>query len=688
MSQSRMPVIGIRRPCIQLVSRYQTCRQNIPLGKEKAMNKNMTRKILESHLIDGPMVVGEEIAIRIDHTLTHDVTGTQAYLAFETLGIPRVRTEKSVSYVDHNLLYADNKNMDDHLYLQSIARKYGLYLSRAGNGICHTVHFERFGIPGKTLLGSDSHTPTGGAIGMLSIGAGGLDVAMAMAGEPIYIKMPKVVHVILKGRLRGGVAAKDVILEMLRRLTVKGGLGKIFEYTGEGLASLNIFDRSTIANMGAEMGATTSIFPSDETVRQFFVRQNREQDWAALLPDENADYDETMEIDLDTLEPLVAQPDMPDKVVKVSELTGVKVNQVFIGSCTNASYTDFAKVARIMEGRVVHEDVSFSIAPGSRQVFSMLLRDGIISKLVASGARVLECGCGPCVGIGQAPSTGGISLRTSNRNFKGRGGTLNASLYLASPEVAAATALTGFITDPRTVMAENLLDDIQEPETFIIDDRMVIPPYEGNEEVEIVRGPNIKPMPICDPMEDSLEARVVAKRGDNITTDDIIPANAQFSALRSNIPAISEITFGRIDPDFHKRAREYGKSIIVGGENYGQGSSREHAAIAPMYLGVKAVLVKSLARIHKNNLINHGVLPLVFANSGDYERIEQGDELSIEQVKDQVRNRRVTLVNKTQGTSFEAIADLTDREVDLIIAGGQLRYVQKKYERMREQGGG
>jgi len=652
------------------------------------MNKNMTRKILESHLIDGPMVVGEEIAIRIDHTLTHDVTGTQAYLAFETLGIPRVRTEKSVSYVDHNLLYADNKNMDDHLYLQSIARKYGLYLSRAGNGICHTVHFERFGIPGKTLLGSDSHTPTGGAIGMLSIGAGGLDVAMAMAGEPIFIKMPKVVNVILKGRLRGGVAAKDVILEMLRRLTVKGGLGKIFEYTGEGLASLNIFDRSTIANMGAEMGATTSIFPSDDTVRQFFVRQNREQDWLPLLPDEQADYDETMEIDLDTLEPLVAQPDMPDKVVRASELSGVKVNQVFIGSCTNASYTDFAKVAKIMEGQIVHEDVSFSIAPGSRQVFSMLLRDGIISKLVASGARVLECGCGPCVGIGQAPSTGGISLRTSNRNFKGRGGTLNASLYLASPEVAAATALTGFITDPRTVMGEHLLDGIKEPDEFIIDDRMVIPPYEGTEEVEIIRGPNIKPMPISDPMEDRLEARVVAKRGDNITTDDIIPANAQFSALRSNIPAISEITFGRIDPDFHKRAREYGKSIIVGGENYGQGSSREHAAIAPMFLGVKAVLAKSLARIHKNNLINHGVLPLVFANSSDYERIEQGDELSIEQVKEQVRNRRVTLVNKTQGTSFEAIVDLTDREVDLIIAGGQLRYVQSKYERMREQGGG
>lgn len=642
------------------------------------MNKSITRKIIENHYISGSLVAGEEVAIKIDHTLTHDVTGTQAYLAFETLGIPRVKTEKSVSYIDHNLLYADNKNPDDHLYLQSIAKKYGIYLSRAGNGICHTVHFERFGIPGKTLLGSDSHTPTSGAIGMLAIGAGGLDVAMAMAGEPIYIKMPYVVNVRLKGRLKGGVSAKDVILEMLRRLTVKGGLGKVFEYTGEGLKHLNIFDRSTIANMGAELGATTSIFPSDEEVHKFFIRQKRESDWVELYPDEDAEYDEVMEIDLDALEPLVAKPDMPDNVVKASELKDVKVNQVFIGSCTNASYTDFVKAAKIMEGKVVHEDVSFCIAPGSRQVFSMLLRDGIISKLVASGARVLECGCGPCVGIGQAPSTGGISLRTSNRNFKGRGGTLDAYLYLASPEVAAATALAGYITDPRTVIDASILESVGEPEEYIIDDNMIIKPAEAFENVEIIRGPNIKPMPINDPMEELLAARVVAKRGDNITTDDIIPANAQFSALRSNIPAISEITFGRIDPGFSQRAKEYGKSIIVGGENYGQGSSREHAAIAPMYLGVKAVIAKSMARIHKNNLVNHGVLPLIFSDKSDYESIEQGDELCIEDVISQIRSKKVRVKNKTKNIYFDTIADLTDREAETIIAGGQLRYVQRK----------
>lgn len=642
------------------------------------MGKSITRKIIESHYIDGSMVAGEEVAIRIDHTLTHDVTGTQAYLAFETLGIPRVRTEKSVSYVDHNLLYIDNKNPDDHLYLQSIAKKYGLYLSRAGNGICHTVHLERFGIPGKTLLGSDSHTPTGGAIGMLSIGAGGLDVAMAMAGEPYYMKMPYVVNVKLKGRLKGGVSAKDVILEMLRRLTVKGGLNKVFEYTGEGLKSLDVFDRSTIANMGAELGATTSIFPSDEEVHKFFINQKREQDWVELYPDEDASYDQVIEIDLDKLEPLVAQPDMPDNVTRVSELKNVKVNQVFIGSCTNASYKDFVKVAKIMENKVVHEDVSFSIALGSRQVFSMLLRDGIISKLVASGARVLECGCGPCVGIGQAPSTGGISLRTSNRNFKGRGGTLDAHIYLASPEVAAATALTGYITDPRTIIAPEILENIESPQEYIVDDRMIIKPTETNEEVQIIRGPNIKPMPINDPMEDTIAAKVVAKRGDNITTDDIIPANAQFSALRSNIPAISQITFGRIDPDFYTRAREYGKSIIVGGENYGQGSSREHAAIAPMYLGVKAIITKSMARIHKNNLVNHGVIPLLFANKSDYDNIEQGDELVIEDAINQIRSKKVKVLNKTKNLSFETIADLTDREVEVIVAGGKLRYVQTK----------
>ncbi|HYE80705.1 MAG TPA: aconitate hydratase [Clostridia bacterium] len=645
------------------------------------MYKNMTRKIIESHYISGSLNAGEEVAVRIDHTLTHDVTGTQAYLAFETLGIPRVKTEKSVSYIDHNLLYADNKNPDDHLYLQTIAQKYGIYLSRAGNGICHTVHFERFGIPGKTLLGSDSHTPTGGAIGMLAIGAGGLDVAMAMAGEPVYIKMPKVVNVKLKGRLRGGVSAKDVILEMLRRLTVKGGVGKVFEYTGEGLKGLSIFDRSTIANMGAELGATSSIFPSDEEVHRFFVRQKREKDWVELYPDKNAYYDEAVEIDLSGLEPLAAQPDMPDKVARVSALKNIKVNQVFIGSCTNASFTDFAKAARIMEGKVVNDEVSFIIAPGSRQVFSLLLREGIISKLVASGARVLECGCGPCVGIGQAPNTGGVSLRTSNRNFKGRGGTLDACIYLASPEVAAATALTGYITDPGTVIAPGILENIREPEEYIIDDSMIIKPTDRSEKVVIVKGPNIKPMPVNDPMKKVLQARVAGKYADNITTDDIIPANAQFSALRSNIPAISEITFGRIDPGFCSRAKEYKKSIIIAGENYGQGSSREHAAIAPMYLGVKAVIAKSMARIHKNNLVNHGVVPLIFVDKNAYDAILQGDELYIEDVGSQLETRTVKVMNRAKGISFDTCAELTDREVELIIAGGQLRYVQNRNRR-------
>lgn len=642
------------------------------------MKKNIVRKIIESHRVAGTMIPGAEVAIRIDQTLTHDVTGTQAYLAFETLGIPRVKTEKSVSYIDHNLLYIDNKNPDDHLYLQSIARKYGLYLSRAGNGICHTVHMERFGVPGKTLLGSDSHTPTCGAIGMLAIGAGGLDVAMAMAGEAIYIKMPLVVQVRLHGSLRPAVSGKDIILEMLRKLTVKGGLGKVFEYGGEGLNCLSVFDRATIANMGAELGATTSIFPSDGTVREFFSHERRETDWVEMLPDEDAEYDEHIDIDLDSLEPLVAQPDMPDKVARVSELGKVRVNQVFIGSCTNSSYTDLVKVSKIMAGKTVDKDVSLSIAVGSRQVFSMLLRDGIVSKLIDSGARLLECGCGPCVGIGQAPNTGGISLRTSNRNFKGRGGTLDASIYLASPEVAAATAITGYITDPRTLIDPLILTKVQQPSQYIVNDNMIIAPVEDSEDTPIIRGPNIKPMPINEPMKESIQAKVVITCGDNITTDDIIPANAQFSALRSNIPAISEITFGRIDPGFSKRAKEYGESIIVGGKNYGQGSSREHAAIAPMYLGVKAVIAESMARIHKNNLVNHGVLPLLFASDADYRNIARGDELRIDDAIRQVRARRVEVKNLTRKDSFYCTVDLTDREIEVVIAGGQLRLIRAK----------
>lgn len=643
------------------------------------MPQNLARKILASHLISGEMNVGEEIAVRVDQTLTHDVTGTQAYLAFETMNIPKVKTELSVSYVDHNLLYADNKNPDDHIYLQTIAKKYGLYLSRAGNGICHTVHFERFGRPGMISLGSDSHTPTGSAIGALAIGAGGLDVALAMAGVPLYLKMPKIVNVKLTGTLRPGVSAKDIILEMLRRETVKGGVGKIYEYTGEGLNGLNIYDRSTITNMGAEMGATTSIFPSDEVVHQFFINQQREEQWVEFLADENADYDEIIEIDLNTLEPLVAQPEMPDNVCKISELGKIEVDQVFIGSCTNASYTDLAKAAAILKGHVVHPNVSLVIAAGSRQIFSMALRDGIISTLVDAGARILECGCGPCVGIGQAPRTHGVSFRTSNRNFKGRSGTLDASVYLGSPEAAAITAIKGYITDPIAEGVTDVLLTVEEPKTFIIDDNMIIPPTEGDtSDVEIIRGPNIQPMPINEPLPDTIQAHVSAYRPDNITTDDIIPANAQFSALRSNIPAISQITFSRIDPDFVKRAEGYGKSFIVGGENYGQGSSREHAAIAPMYLGVKAVITKSLARIHKNNLINHGVIPLNFVDLADYDKINQDDELKITNFPEQLKSRNIIVENLTKGFSFETKTELTEREVNILIDGGQLRQVQAK----------
>lgn len=640
------------------------------------MQENLTRKILRSHLLSGNMIVGEEIAVKVDQTLTHDVTGTQAYLAFETMNVPRVKTEVSVSYIDHNLLYADNKNPDDHVYLQTIAKKYGLYYSRAGNGICHTVHFERFGKPGKILLGSDSHTPTGSAIGMLAIGAGGLDIALFMAGEPLYLSMPKVVNVRLEGVLNPGVSAKDVVLEMLRRETVKGGIGKIYEYTGPGLACLSIYDRSTITNMGAEMGATTSVFPSDEVVHQFFIDQQRAADWIPLAADEEASYDETIVIDLSKLAPLVAQPDMPDNVTEATNLTGIKLDQVFIGSCTNGSYTDLAKAAAILKGHTVHPEVSLVVSPGSRQAYSMLLRDGVISELVMSGARIIEPGCGACVGIGQAPKTNGVSLRTSNRNFKGRSGTLDASVYLASPEVAAMSAIIGYIADPR--VASDRLTQVHEPTNYIVADNMIISPVEDGTAVEIVRGPNIKPMPINEPLADVLAAKVSAYCGDNITTDDIIPANAQFSALRSNIPAISEITFGRIDPTFVGRAKEFGKSFIVGGENYGQGSSREHAAIAPMYLGVKAVIVKSLARIHRNNLINHGVVPLTFVNKEDYDRISQSDVLRVTDFRKQLAERKVTIENVTKGFMFEVETVLTDREVAILLGGGQLRMVQEK----------
>ncbi len=644
------------------------------------MGESLTKKILNSHIIEGELLEGKEIGIKIDQTLTQDATGTMAYLAFEALEIPKVKTELSISYIDHNTLQTDFKNFDDHLFLQSSAEKFGLYFSRPGNGICHSVHYERFAIPGKTLLGSDSHTPTSGAIGMLAMGAGGMSVAMAMAGEPFYLKAPKVVNVYLTGELKPGAASKDIILELLRRLSVKGGLGKVFEYTGPGLKNLSIPQRATIANMGAELGATTSIFPSDNVTYKFMKSQGREDQWIELLPDEDTEYDEVIHVDLNELEPMISKPHMPDKVAKVKDLSHIKVNQVFIGSCTNASYSDIAKAAAILEGKSVHPDVSLSVAPGSKQVFEMIARDGILQKLISSGARILESACGPCVGIGQAPNSGGISVRTSNRNFVGRSGTADAQVYLASPEVAAATAITGYITDPRLVADLDPLKGIEEPSEFIIDDRMVIQPDDNVNGVEIKRGPNIKPMPVNSELEEEIKSKVILKLGDNITTDDIMPAGAKVLPLRSNVPAISEYVFKGIDAQFAKRAKEFGTSIIVGGENYGQGSSREHAALAPMYLGVKVVLAKSISRIHNDNLINYGILPLNFENKEDYKVINQDDLLMIDNIKEQIKEKKVIVENLTKGIKIKTVLNISERQMDVIIAGGQLNYVRNKHK--------
>lgn len=644
------------------------------------MAKNITEKIIASHMVEGKLVPGEEIGIRINQTLTHDVTGTLAYLAFESLEIPRVKTKLSTSYVDHNLLQIDFKNMDDHIYLQTIAKKYGIYFSRAGNGICHSVQYQRLAVPGETLLGTDSHTPTSGAVGALAIGAGGLDVAMAMAGEPFYIKMPGVINVRLKGKLKPGVAPKDIILEILRMKSVKGGLGRVLEYTGEGIRYLSVPDRATITNMGAELGATTSIFPSDEVTRNFLRAQKREYVWTEILPDPEAGYEEVIEIDLDLLEPLVAKPHMPDNVEKVRNCNNVKVSQVFIGSCTNASYSDIAKATEILDGQTIHPDVSLSVSISTRQTMQELIRDGYIQKLITAGARIMECGCGACVGIGQAPNTKGVSVRTSNRNFRGRSGTLDALVYLVSPEVAAATAIKGYLADPRDIVDVERLKGIQEPRDYMIDDRLIIAPVPLSEssKVQVIKGPNIKPLPVNNELQNRLEVKVVTKLGDNITTDDIIPAGSVFSSLRSNVAEISKITFGRIDPGFVDRAKNAQSSVIVGGENYGQGSSREHAAIAPMYLGVKAILAKSIARIHKANLINFGILPLIFRNEADYEKVEVEDLLILENLIDQVRNKKVTVYNATKNSHIEAILDVSDRETMLLIAGGRFNYIKQK----------
>lgn len=638
------------------------------------MGANLTQKIIKGHLTSGNMEAGKPIAIRIDQTLTQDATGTMAYLQFEALGIPKVRTELSVSYVDHNMLQTDFMNADDHRFLQTLASKFGIYFSRPGNGICHQVHLERFGVPGKTLLGSDSHTPTCGGLGMIAIGAGGLDVALAMGGEPFNLNMPKVVNVKLTGKLQPFVSAKDIILELLRRLTVKGGVGKIFEYTGEGIKTLTVPERATITNMGAELGATTSVFPSDEITRAYLKAQGRENTWKEWGPDPDATYDEVIEINLNELEPLIAKPHMPDQVVKVREVAGTPVQQVAIGSCTNSSYKDIMTVAAMLKGRTVHPSVSLGFSPGSRQVLNMISQSGALTDLIAAGARLLESACGPCIGMGFAPPSGGVTVRTFNRNFEGRSGTKDAKVYLASPEVAAACAVKGEITDPRDLGLKPIT--IAMPEKFLIDDSMIIAPSPEPTKIEIIRGPNIKPLPTKEAMPDVLAGKVLIKVGDNITTDHIMPAGAKVLPLRSNVPAISEYVFEGVDNTFPKRAKEWGGGFIIGGTNYGQGSSREHAALAPMYLGVKAVITKSFARIHLANLVNFGILPLTLVNEGDYELFEQGDEIEID-VKG-LNGKTLSLKNKTKGKEVPVTTPISPRDVEVVKAGGSLAYVKSK----------
>ena len=638
------------------------------------MGANLTQKIIKEHMVSGSMEAGKPISIRIAQTLTQDATGTMDYLQFEALGIPKVKTDLSVSYVDHNMLQTDFMNADDHQFLQTLASKFGIYFSRPGNGICHQVHLERFGVPGKTLLGSDSHTPTSGGIGMIAIGAGGLDVALAMGGEAFNLSMPKVVNVKLNGRLQPFVSAKDIILELLRRLTVKGGVGKIFEYTGDGIKALSVPERATITNMGAELGATTSVFPSDEVTKAYLKAQGRENVWKALGPDADASYDEVIEINLNELEPLIAKPHMPDQVVKVKDVAGTPVQQVAIGSCTNSSYKDIMTVAAMLKGKSVHPSVSLGFSPGSRQVLNMISQAGALTDLIASGARLLESACGPCIGMGFAPPTDAVTIRTFNRNFEGRSGTKDAKVYLASPEVAAACAITGKITDPRDLGMKPI--NIAMPEKFLIDDSMIIAPSREPEKVEILRGPNIKPLPTKAAMPDVLTGKVLIKVGDNITTDHIMPAGAKVLPLRSNVPAISEYVFERVDNTFPKRAKEWGGGVIIGGTNYGQGSSREHAALAPMYLGVTAVITKNFARIHLANLVNFGILPLTFVNEADYELFEQGDEIELN-VKG-LDGKTLVLRNKTKGKEVSVTTPLSPRDIEVVRAGGSLAHVKLK----------
>lgn len=642
------------------------------------MGLTLAQKLIKSHLVEGEMIPGQEIGLKIDQTLTQDATGTMAYLEFEAMGVDRVKTERSVAYIDHNTLQTGFENADDHRYIQTVTKKHGIYFSRPGNGICHQVHLERFGIPGKTLIGSDSHTPTGGGIGMLAMGAGGMDVAVAMGGGTYYIPMPTMTRINLTGYLKPWVSAKDVILEVLRRMTVKGGVGKIIEYGGEGVKTLSVPERATITNMGAELGATTSIFPSDEITLAFLKAQDRADDWTEILPDPDAQYDEVIDIDLCALEPMAACPHMPDKVKTTEEIGKIKVDQVAIGSCTNSSFVDMMKVAKILKGKTVCPTVSLCIAPGSKQVLNMLAMNGALGNMIGAGARILESACGPCIGMGQSPNSGGISLRTFNRNFEGRSGTKDAGIYLVSPEVAAASALTGYLTDPRDL---GEAPTVEMPEHFTINDNMIEPPASPEEaaSIEVLRGPNIKPFPKTEPLPESITAKAVLKVGDNITTDHIMPAGAKILPYRSNIPHLSQFCFGMCDESFPERIKAEGKGIIIGGANYGQGSSREHAALVPLYLGVKAVITKSFARIHVANLVNAGILPFTFANEADYDRIDQMDQLELADIRTAMENNTpVVLKNLTKNEEYPLDAShLSARQRAMLLCGGLLDYTRE-----------
>lgn len=640
------------------------------------MGYSIAEKIINEHLVSGEMKPGSEISIRIDQTLTQDSTGTIAYLQFEAMGIPRVKTKKSVAYIDHNMIQSGFENADDHKYIQTIAKKHGIYFSKPGNGICHQVQLERFGVPGMTLLGSDSHTPTGGGIGMLAIGAGGLDVSVAMGGGAYYLTMPEILKVTLKGELNPWVTAKDIILEILRRLTVKGGVGKILEYGGDGIKNLSVPERATITNMGAELGATTSIFPSDEVTKAFLKAQGREDDWTEIKQDNDANFDNEITIDLRSIEPMAAQPHSPDNVAKVKDIGKIKVNQVAIGSCTNSSYADMMKVAEMLKGKTINENVSLVIAPGSKQVLTMLAQNGALAEMVKAGARILESACGPCIGMGQAPASNDVSLRTFNRNFQGRSGTVSAKVYLVSPEVAAASALTGVFTDPRELGYAPI---IKMPEHFIVNDNMVVEPAEDNNDVEIIRGSNIKPFPTNKKLLDKINGNVLIKLGDNITTDHIMPSNAKLLPFRSNIPYLADFCLTPCDPEFPKRAKENNGGFIIGGSNYGQGSSREHAALAPLQLGIKGVLAKSFARIHMANLVNSGIIPMTFVDESDYNNFDMGDELEIENIMEQIRKQKdIFLKNTTKNKTIKVEVLLSERQIEILLNGGLINYMKKK----------